>query len=163
MGDKIRAQLIMEVLGTPQDYVGEVIEDLRKEIEKESGVSLISFNIGQPKEIKDAKDFYTGFLDVEIELEKLSLLFGMCFKYMPAHLELIYPERMNLSNVETAELLNFLITKLHGYDEVARVLQFQNERLGKEIQDLRESSVKKDNVEESKPDKKKNKGKTKKD
>ncbi|MEK6883542.1 MAG: hypothetical protein AABY22_28195 [Nanoarchaeota archaeon] len=136
--DKIRAQLIMEVLGTPKDYVQEVLENLRKEIEKENGVNLISFNIGEAKEIQDSKDFFTGFLDVEIETEKLEFLLGMCFKYMPAHIDLIYPEKIHFTNSQIAELLNYLVTRLHGYDEVARILQLENEKLGKEIGNLRE-------------------------
>jgi len=140
--EKLRVQLIMEVLGKPQDYVHEVIEDLRKELEHEAGVNLISFNIGEPKEIKESPEFFTGFLDVEIEVEKEKTLFAMCFKYMPAHVDLIYPERINFSNVEVAELLNFLTTKLHGYDEVARMLQLENEKFARELQSLRNTETK---------------------
>ncbi len=140
--EKLRVQLIMEVLGKPQDYVHEVIEDLRKELEHEAGVNLISFNIGEPKEIKESPEFFTGFLDVEIEVEKAETLFAMCFKYMPAHVDLIYPERINFSNVEVAELLNFLTTKLHGYDEVARMLQLENEKFARELQSLRNTETK---------------------
>ena len=138
MAEKMRVQLILEVLGKPKEYVYEVLEKLKEKIGEENGVTISTCSIGEPKEIKDANDFYTGFLDIEIEVEKLDVLFGMCFKYMPSHIDLIYPENISLSNSQLNELLNFLTTKLHGYDEVARVLQIQNEKLEKEIRDLRD-------------------------
>ena len=142
MTEKIRAQLIMEVLGKPREHVHETIVEIRKEIEKEKDAVLISHSIGEPREIKDSKEFFTGFLDVEIEVEKVEALLAMTFKYMPAHIDLIYPERIQFANVEIAEMLNFLIAKLHGYDEIARILQFENEKLGKELQTFREKEKK---------------------
>jgi len=57
------------------------------------------------------------------------------FKYMPAHIEVISPELIALTNNGWGEILSELTRRLHGYDEVARVLRFQNaqmqEKLGK--------------------------------
>lgn len=137
MADNIRIQLILEVLGKPQEYVKEILEKLREEIGKENGVNLISFSIAEPREIKDNNEFFTGFLDLEVEVEKVDILFALCFKYMPAHIDLIYPEKLNLTNSQLSELVNYLVTRLHGYDEIARILQLENEKLGKELESFK--------------------------
>lgn len=136
---EIKAQLIMEVLGKPREYVKEVLEDLGKQIGNEAGVSVTTCSIGEPRETKDSKDVYTGFLDIEVECEKIENLMMLCFKYMPAHVELFSPEKINFNNVQINELLNAIIAKLHSYDEITRILSVQKIKLEQEIIRLREN------------------------
>jgi len=55
---------------------------------------------------------------------------------MPAHIEIIEPELIVLANHGWNDILNELTRRLHGYDEVARVLQFQNAQMQQKLKEL---------------------------
>ena len=55
---------------------------------------------------------------------------------MPAHIEILSPESISLTNNGWNELFNELSRILHGYDEVARVLQVEKEILTKNLKEL---------------------------
>jgi hypothetical protein len=58
------------------------------------------------------------------------------FKYMPAHIEVVSPETIPLSNNGWSDILSELVRRLHSYDEVARILQIEKQELIKKIQEL---------------------------
>ena len=55
---------------------------------------------------------------------------------MPAHVEIISPELITLTNNGLNEMLNELTRRLHGYDEVARTLQVEKEILNRKMKEL---------------------------
>ena len=88
--------------------------------------------------MKDQKDFYTSFAEIEIEIEKILDLAILMFKYMPAHVEIIQPEIIALQNNDWNDILNELTRRLHGYDEVARIIQTEKVILEKKLRDILE-------------------------
>ena len=133
----IQAMLIFEIIGRPAEDLIKTLEDIIKQIDEEKGVEVKSKEIKEPVLMKDQKDFFTTFAEVEVEVEEVLYLALLMFKYMPAHIEVISPELIALTNNGWGEILSELTRRLHGYDEVARVLRFQNaqmqEKLGKLI------------------------------
>ena len=86
--------------------------------------------------MKDQKEFYTTFAEIEVEVENMLTLAVLLFKYMPAHFEIIEPEMLVLSNNGWNEILNELTRRLHGYDEIARIMQLEKQMIIKRIQEL---------------------------
>ena len=86
--------------------------------------------------MKDSKDFYTTFAEVDIEVEDILNLAVVLFKYMPAHVEVVAPELIALTNNGWTDILSELTRRLHGYDEVARTIQIQNSQMQKKLQEL---------------------------
>ncbi len=136
--EKIRILTIFEIIGRPKEHLNEVLEDLIKRINEEKGITVIEKKLNEPKEI-EGKNLYSNFAEVEIELDEVLFLLVLCFKYMPAHLEVISPDRVELKKEDLRDLVNELVRRLHGYDEVARVLQFQNNELKQELDKLKPS------------------------
>jgi|TARA_Y100000310_G_scaffold141354_1_gene140788 hypothetical protein len=132
----IRAVMIIEVLGKPPEHLTETLNDLVKKIDDEKGVSVKTKKINEPTLVKDQKDFYTGFAEVEVEIEEILYLAVLMFKYMPAHIEIIYPELIVLSNNGWNDILNEITRRLHGYDEVARVIQLEKNILEKRLREV---------------------------
>ena len=66
---KIRAMLIFEVIGRPPEHLTETLNEIIKKIDEEKGVSVKEKKINEPILMKDQKDFYTGFAEIEIEIE----------------------------------------------------------------------------------------------
>ena len=139
---KIKSIFILEILGRPPEHLKEVLGNLIKKIEGEKGVELLQSKIHEPvlakeqEKIEESKRMHTTFAEVEIEVEEISLLVGLMFKYMPANVEVIEPETIYLSNNYWTEILSEITRRLHGYDEVARVLQLQNSQMKKKLEEM---------------------------
>jgi hypothetical protein len=146
---KIKAIIMLEVIGKPPEHLVDALEDLIKNLDEEKGVEVQKKDIKKPRpmekkigittpegETKSQSEFYTTFAEVEIELEEISLLAYLMFKYMPAHIEIISPALVSLTNNGWNELFNELSRRLHGYNEVARVLQVEKDILERKLKVL---------------------------
>ena len=154
----IKAMLILEVLWRPPEHLTETLEDLIGKIDSEPNVSVISKKINEPVLMKDRKDFYTNFAEIEIEVEEIVQLVMLMFKYMPANVEVISPELIVLSNNGWNEVLNELIRKLHGYEEIARIIQIEKTVLENKLREFlrsRKMEAKEKKKEEGKWEEKK--------
>jgi len=132
----IKVMLVLEMIGRPPEHMIKTLEDIIKKIDEEKGVEVKEKKINEPVLIKEQKDFYTTFAEIEVEVEEILYLAILLFKYMPAHIEIIEPELIVLTNHGWNDILNELTRRLHGYDEVARVLQFQNAQMQKKLGEL---------------------------
>ena len=142
---KIIAMFVIEVAGRPPEHLTETLEKMIEKIKEEKSMSVKNYKINEPVLMKNQKDFYTNFAEIELELENPLNLLLMVFKYMPAHIEIIYPENIKLTNDGFGSILNELTRRLHGYDEIARVIQIEKNILEKKLRAL---------LEEKKPEEK---------
>ena len=55
---------------------------------------------------------------------------------MPAHIEVVSPELIALTNNGWGDILSELTRRLHAYDEVARVLRFENGQMQEKLKEL---------------------------
>jgi hypothetical protein len=138
---KIRVMLILEVLGRPQEFLIETLEGMAKKISEEKGIKLISKTLNPPILMKDQKDFYTSFAEIEIEAENLLYVAILMFKYMPAHIEVISPQNISLTNSDFEDVLNELTRRLHGYEEIARIMQNEKMILEAKLRGLTEVNI----------------------
>ena len=60
------------------------------------------------------------------------------FKYMPAHVEILSPENIKVANNDLTDMFNSLMGKLHGYDDIARILQNEKIILERKLKALTE-------------------------
>ncbi len=131
----IRAAMMIEVIGKPPEHLIETLNNIVKQIDEEKGVDIKEKKIKEPVLMKDQKDFYTSFAEVEVEVEEILHLARLMFKYMPAHIEIISPELIALTNNGWNDILNELTRRLHGYDEVARIIQVEKNILEKKLRE----------------------------
>lgn len=158
----IRAALILEILGKPAEHLTETLGKIIEEMQKEKGVKLISEKIHEPKELEQKKGFFSTFAEIEVEVEEISYLAILMFKYMPAHVEIIEPELIALTNSGWSDIFSELTRRLHGYEEIARMLQMQNQQMQQKLIELQGNKVGENNsgkVKEEKVVKKKEVGK----
>src|SRR3990167_6615086 len=134
--EKINAIMILEAIGKPAEHLTTALNNLVGEVEKEKGVIVLNKILNEPAVMKDRKDLYTAFVELEIEVEEVLHIAILMFKYMPAHIEIISPELIVLTNNGWNDVLNELTRRLHGYDEVARVIQIEKNILEKKLREL---------------------------
>jgi len=137
---KITAVMILEIIGKPAEHLVKTLEEIIKELGNEKGVKINNKKINEPTELKDRKEFFTTFAEIEVEVEEALQLAILMFKYMPAHVEIVSPESINLTNNEYSDILSELTRRLHKYDEVARVVQMEKGILEKKLKDVLEKN-----------------------
>ena len=133
---KINAMMIIEVIGKPKEHLVETLNGMIESIGKETGVKIICKDVKEPVELKERNDFFTTFAEIEIETEQILHLARLMFKYMPAHVDILYPEKITIKNVNWNEVFNEILRKLHGYDEVARILDIEKKILENKLREL---------------------------
>jgi hypothetical protein len=163
----IRVAMILEAIGRPPEHLTEILKDLIKQMRDEKGVEVIEEKVHEPELIKEQKDFWTNFAEVEVEVEDILYLAMLMFKYMPAHVEVISPESITLANTGWNDLFNELIRRLHGYDEIAAVLHMEKRILEDklryilqkhpEIGEIKNKEALKENIKEEQETKKNSK------
>ena len=165
LNEPIRAIMILEIIGRPPEHLKEILGKLIKSIGDEKNIKIVSEKIGEAQEIKEQKDFYSDFAEIEVEVESLFNLLLLTFKYMPAHIDIISPKSLDMTNNDGNSILNELTRRLHGYDEVARVLQMQNAQMQQKMREagfeIREENPEKVENSEGKKEKKVRKRKEK--
>src|SRR3989304_2431298 len=124
--EKIKADLVLEILGRPAEHIKDALTSLVEKLGTEKGVKVNEKKIHEPTQLKEANDLYTTFAEVSVEFDSLENYFGVIFAYMPAHIEIISPLKINLSNADFNELGNKLLARLHDYDALAK--KFIHER-----------------------------------
>jgi len=150
----IRAAMMIEVIGKPPEHLIETLNNIIKQIDEEKGVDIKEKKIKEPVLMKDQKDFYTSFAEIEVEVEEILHLARLMFKYMPAHIEIISPELIALTNNGWNDILNELTRRLHGYDEVARIIQVEKNILEKKLREaVGDKTGKEDKKKDVKDDK----------
>jgi hypothetical protein len=133
---KIRASIILEVIGRPPEHLTETLEKLVAEIGEEKGVKIQEKRVNESVPLKEQPEFYTNFAEIELELESILNLIIILFKYMPAHVEIIEPESIELDNSGWNDTMNEIVRRLHGYDEIARVMQVEKSILEKKLKEV---------------------------
>ena len=134
----IRAVMVLEIIGRPAEHLVETLNNIIKELSEEKGVNVKEQKVNEPREMKEKKEFFTTFAEIEFEVEEVMQLAVLMFKYMPAHIEVLSPEAITLTNNSYGDILSELTRRLHKYDEVARVVQMEKGILEKKLKDLLE-------------------------
>jgi len=80
----ITAIIIIEVLGRPPEHIIEVLDEIIEKLGAEKGVKINDKKIREPTLLKDKKDLYTSFVEIEVEVEGLSFNRGSNFKEFSA-------------------------------------------------------------------------------
>jgi len=135
---QIVANIILEVIGRPPEHLTETLKDLINKLRAEKGIKIFREKVNEPILMKDQKDFYTNFAEIELEIDTIANLILLMFKYMPAHVEIIHPDEIKLKHNELNIALNELIRRLHGYDEIARIIQAEKSILEKKLKTVLE-------------------------
>jgi hypothetical protein len=132
----LNAIFLFEIIGRPAKHIVETLGGIIDQIDQEPRISVKSKKIAEAKEMKDRKDMFTSFAEVEVEAEGVLDLVFLTFKYMPAHVEIVNPELIAVTNNSWSEILSEITRRLHGYDELARVTQIEKKILENKLREI---------------------------
>lgn len=133
----INAILILDIIGRPKEHLVESLKGLIEEqMKNEPRVLIKDYKIKEPVNLKDNNDFFTTFAEIEVEVDGILDLVVLMFKYMPAHVEVITPEIIALTNNSWGDILSEITRRLHGYEEIVRVSQVEKNILENKLKDI---------------------------
>jgi hypothetical protein len=126
----IRAIMIIEMAGKPATHVKEQLSNYVKTIdEKIKDIQVHTIKISEPEPIKETKDAYTCFAEIDFEAPNFSRITDLIFDYMPSSIEILEPAKVSFDTHQATELLNSLSGRLHRYDEIAKSAKFRIQQL----------------------------------
>src|SRR3989338_8583513 len=124
--EKLKVHVVLEILGRPPEHVKEALQTIVTKVGAETkGIKVISAKYHDPIAVEGAKDLYTAFAELELELDSLENYFGVMFAYMPSHMEIINPEEIVLTNYFFNQRAEKLMGGLHNYDAIIKKLFFK--------------------------------------
>lgn len=128
---KIQAKIVVEILGTPKEHVEDTMKKVVEKLKNEEGVKLLRETTYKAEQVKK---MWSTFSDLEIEVEDISKLMGLCFDYMPSSVDILEPAKMDLETVKIADLLNDLLAKIHKTDMMLKNAIAENRFLKDQLQ-----------------------------
>jgi hypothetical protein len=120
MTNKLKVRVILEILGRPKEHVFESLKMLIEKMAKEPGIHITEKTINEPIPVEKTDDLFTTFAEVYADLDSMDNYMGLIFAYMPAHIELIHPEKLEVTNGDFNALGNRIIMRLHDYDSITK-------------------------------------------
>ena len=153
---KIKAIIILEILGKPKEHIVKVMGELVEAIGKEPGIKITNKKVhevrefvnkdenGKPIVISGQEDLFTTFAEIEFEADSVMDMLRICFNYMPANVEIIEPEKFTMTNIDFNSLVNEIMRRLHHYDAVAKSALMNNQILANHLQALEKNQQSKD-------------------
>ena len=123
--NKFRAKTIIEILGKPKEHVEETLKTYVKALEKDVKFKIISSEFADAEE-QEQDELFSAFAELEIETNELEHLFGFCFDYMPASIDIIEPENLTILSHQLNTIVNDLQGKLHTLDMAVKQLKNEN-------------------------------------
>jgi len=104
---------VIEIVGTPKDYVEETLRLVLKKLREEQGVDVLKGKVHEPK---SQGKFFSTFAELNLLAKDFATLSTICFTYMPSSIEIVEPSQFKLAPVELANLLNDILARLHETD-----------------------------------------------
>ncbi len=132
----MRAEVIFQIIGRPEKFVVDSMNDVLDRLGKEKGVSVLRKEVHEPSEIEDRKDIFSTFAEAEVEFENADSFFMMMFNYMPANVEVISPNEHKFKANEFNLFVNELLRKLHQYDNLAKAFILEKNNMQRYIDEL---------------------------
>lgn len=125
MTKEITALMIVEMMGRPKEHLIEMLDKHISKLSDIKNIKLISKKISDAKKVDEEKDMYSCYAEVEVEVPDLPTLTSIVFDFMPSSIEIVDPSNLEMNCQDATMLLNDLTTKLHRYDEIAKLAQLK--------------------------------------
>src|SRR3989344_1199111 len=139
--EKLQVNIVIEILGRPEQYVKDSLQSIATRIGAEKGIKILNKELYDPKPIEESKDFFTAFMELELELDSLEKYFNLIFTYMPSHIELVSPTNIDFTNARLNELANSITQRLHYYDALAKQAIAEKDVIVREFQAMKGQAI----------------------
>ena len=121
----IRARVVIEMLGKPQEYIADALRKYVATLKETYTIQTESY--AKPKE--QGQHMFSVFAELEVDFKKLEELSGFCIDAMPSSIDILEPAELQLSAPTVSEFFNDVQSKLHQTDMLVKTLTAKQNRL----------------------------------
>mgnify|MGYP001591207387 FL=1 len=167
---KIKARMILEILGRPPEHIQEAMTALLQRLKSEPGVKILEETHNHVVPVEENKDFFTTFSEIVFEVDSLTMYYGVIFAYMPSNVEVLSPQEVVMGNADLNEITGILTQRLHDYDSIAKRMVSERHILEQKLREVAphlfqqapsQTVGQQSAISDSKENRKKNKAKSK--
>lgn len=116
---QIYARFILEILGTPKEYIEQTLKDYVAKLKKDG----IHIKKEKFEEAKPADKLFTTFAEIEVQLKDMNELLSFCFEALPSSVEIIEPLELTIKAPQLTGFLNDLQARLHETDLIIKSIE----------------------------------------
>jgi hypothetical protein len=133
----LKAKFIIEILGRPVEHLEQTLDELINKLGVEKGVSILKKTINKAKKVEKADNLWTTFAEIDLSFESLPIFMNAIITYLPAHVEVYEPEMFKMNAFEMNDFTNFVVSRLHTYDALAKRIMGEREILVSKLEYIR--------------------------
>jgi len=116
-------ETIIEIAGFPEKHVEETMQKVLDKLKAEKGINVIKKNLSI---VKQVKQLWCTFVELDLKIKDLQTLMGFCFDYMPTSVQIIEPEDFKTESKQMSNSINDLLAKLHNFQMFISNLNAEN-------------------------------------
>lgn len=139
----VRAILVYEVLGRPEEYIEKVMKLFLERLEAKKDVELVGKEILPVTKLEKVKNLFSIVAQTEFWFKDIETLLGFMIDTMPSSIEIIEPSKIIFDLPKINAFINDYLTKIHQYDDILKKLKLERTILIKKIEELEKEKKKK--------------------
>jgi cell shape-determining protein MreC len=134
---EITARIILEIIGSPKEYIEGQLQEAIKKLENEDKINLLNAKTFESEELENK--FWSSFVEIEFKAPNIKNVLDVCFDYTPTTLEILEPAGIELDTEYLAAMFNDLLSKMHQFIAVLKNTEAENILLKEEVKKLKQS------------------------
>ncbi len=116
MEETITARCIIDMLGSPKEFIEQKLKEHTRLLKK-NGFEILREEHAEGKQKEGKDNLFTAFSELEIKFKNINELLNFCFESMPSSVEILEPEdAINLGIRDLTGFINDFQAKLHHAD-----------------------------------------------
>jgi CRP-like cAMP-binding protein len=132
---------IIEMVGKPQKHIEKTIKEYIENIKKNKKFDVQESTIHDAIAVEDSDSLYSTFAEITVLVQNYSTVYDFVFEYMPASIEIMEPEVLEMKAADATGLVNDFIAKFHQIDMTAKQLQQKYNILAQNLGKMIENSI----------------------
>ena len=129
----IKAKVISEVLGSPQEHVNKTMNLLLNKLKESKELNLKNERVFESEKLED-RPLFSGFIEYEVSVEGLDNLIDFCFDFLPSSVDILDPDELKFNNTIANDFVNDMLARLHQNDMFLRNALAELTHLKKDIE-----------------------------
>ena len=156
----IRFKAIVQVIGTPKEHVEKTLAKYIDQVKNTEDLMVMNADVAEakehenidpnavktkadpnPQQKEDRPKMWATFAELEIVAKGLNNVAGFCFDYMPASIDIIKPETLELNSNDLSNLFNDLQLRSHNVDMYIKKLNVENDVLKRNMNTVLKNAI----------------------
>lgn len=119
----LRVNVIFEIVGKPKTHIEETIKAYIENIKQDENIHFIKEEFEPAEEVEEG--IFSTVAETELLVPNIEKLNWLCINFTPASVEILEPDKKEITQKEIGDWLNDLLSRLHEIGMVQKNLKGQ--------------------------------------